>query len=269
MDLRQKNFFETSDAYYEALAAGGEEYFRDFLALVKKYVPGGAKVLDAGCGTGQSTYYLKQAGYKAQGVDGAERFVSAARSLFSDVDFRVGDLEHLEFPDKSFEAVACYNTLEHVTDVPRVLAEFLRITKNGGLVVIESPNLMSIKHVVDAFFRRSGETFEGVKNKRQLAAMFIRNIAWILKRTISSRADFKYRQPIYDYNYPDNDATVFLSPLDIRHCLESLGAKIISYQEVKHLPGAGVMKIVGSRFLGDHMGLIRIIARKGARYERQ
>lgn len=269
MDPKQKEFFENSQAYFDVLASAGADYFQEYLAFVKHYVSAGAKVLDAGCGTGQSTNFLNEAGFGATGADGSERFIATARQSFPAADFQVANLEDLHFPNQTFDAVASYNTLEHVTDVPKVLSELLRVTKNGGLLLIHSPNLMSARHISDAFLKRQGQTFEGVKTRSQLLRLFLRNISWVLKRTISSRADFKYREPDYNYTYPDNDATVYLNPLDVRHCLESLGAKIISYQEVKHLPGASVPKMVASRFLADHMGIIRIVARKGARYERQ
>lgn len=269
MDKRQKSFFETSQAYFETLAQAGAEYFKEYLAFIRHYAPAGSRLLDAGCGTGQSTDLLARAGFIATGVDGTERFIAEARKAFPDGCYELADLEQLPFANQSFETVASYNTLEHVTDVPKVLSELLRVTKNGGLLLIHSPNLLSIKHISDAFLKRAGRTFEGVKTRPQLLRLLLRNISWVLKRTISSRADFKYRQPDYQYDFPDNDATVYLNPLDLKHCLEGLGTKIISYQEVKHLPGASVPKMVASRFLADHMGIIRIVARKGARYERQ
>ncbi len=269
MDQEQQAFIEGTSPYFTALAKAGADYFREYLAFVKHHVPAGATLLDAGCGNGRSTSLLCRAGFKARGLDPSPALIKEAQESFSGGEYMVGDLANLEFANQSFEAVAAYNALEHVADVPRVLSELLRVTKNGGLLLIHSPNLISVSHLLGTGGSRPSRSSGKMKAQRQLARLLVRNVSWILKRTISSRADFRYRFPQDEPGVLDAEATVYLNPLDVKHCLETLGAKIISYQEVNHLSDASVRKMVASRFLADHMGVIRIVARKGARYERQ
>jgi len=174
----------------------------------------------------------------------------------------------LPFSSGSFDVVASFNTLEHVSDVPKVLTESLRVLKLNGLLLIHSPNLLSAKHMYNAYRLKTGRTFEGNKSNWDLLRDALRNIAWLMRRTITHQAKFIYRQPAPVFEYADNDATVFLNPIDLRLTLESLGAKIISYQSVPHLPEASLLKRLGSRFFPEHMGIIRIVAKKSARYER-
>lgn len=64
----------------------------------------GASFLDIGCGTGALLSVLTEAGYRAEGIDGAPNMVRAA--LGSGQACRLGDLEAgLPYPDSSFDFV--------------------------------------------------------------------------------------------------------------------------------------------------------------------
>ncbi|MCG8653000.1 MAG: class I SAM-dependent methyltransferase, partial [Pirellulales bacterium] len=75
----------------------------------------GARVLDVGCGSGASAIpAAEKVGESGQviGVDLAEELLElgrakAARRGLENVEFRVGDMEKLEFPDGYFDAVVC------------------------------------------------------------------------------------------------------------------------------------------------------------------
>lgn len=268
MDKEQLSFYNSSEVYFEILSLADEDYFKEYIDFIKHYARPGMMVLDAGCGTGQSTEMLRKLGYSVVGIDGTEKFINYAKDKFPEADLRLGDLCDLPFNNGSFDIVASFNTLEHVTDVPKVLAESLRVLKPGGLLLIHSPNLLSAKHMIDAYRLRDGMTFEGKKTSLELLFLSIRNIIWLISRTIAHKPKFAYRKPSEAFEFPDNDATVYLNPIDLRLALESLGAKIVSYQSVKHLDGRQLAKNIGGRLLGDHMGIIRIVAKKGARYER-
>jgi len=268
MDEDQLILYNNSESYFDSLVGADEAYFKEYLDFIAQYARPGMAILDAGCGTGQSTEMLRRRGYAVIGVDGTERFINHAKQQFPEADIRLGDLLALPFPAASFDIVAMYNTLEHVTDVPKVLTETLRLLKPGGFLLIHSPNLLSAKHMLDAYRFRNGMTFEGEKSSLELLLLALRNIFWLIGRTIAHRPNFLYRKPNVVFEFPDNDATVYLNPVDVRLALESLGAKVDSYQSVKHLVTKTFKKSLGSRFFGDHMGIIRIAAKKGARYER-
>lgn len=268
MNEEQKKFYNTSEEYFKLLSEHPEESFKEYIDFVSHYARPGATVLDEGCGTGQAAKALGRRGFKVTGVDGSERFINYAQQRFPDVDFKLGDLLELPFTSGSFDIVASFNTLEHVTDVPKALAEALRVLKLNGLLLIHSPNLLSAKHMLNAYRLKTGRTFEGDKTNWELLRDALRNINWLMRRTITQKPKFIYREPLPVFKYADNDATVFLNPIDLRLTLESLGAKIISYQAVPHLPQASFLKRLGSRFFPEHMGIIRIVAKKSARYER-
>lgn len=54
-----------------------------------------------------------------------------------------GDMHALPFADESFDCVTCQTVLIHSADPARALAEMVRVTRPGGLVVAVEPNNVS------------------------------------------------------------------------------------------------------------------------------
>src|SRR5215213_7304835 len=102
----------------------------------------GRRVLDAGCGLGYGARMLARSGAKSVvGVDIAEAVVHAAgETAGPDVDLQVGDVRALPFPDASFDAVVCFEVIEHVEERSETLAELRRVLAPGGIVLVSSPN---------------------------------------------------------------------------------------------------------------------------------
>jgi len=105
----------------------------------------GENVLDVGCGTGGVTIPAKiRVGEKGSvaGIDPAPEMVAVARRKASraglEIDFRVGVIEALPFPDKTFDAVTSSAMMHHLPEHLRVkgLAEVWRVLKPGGRLLI-------------------------------------------------------------------------------------------------------------------------------------
>jgi 2-polyprenyl-3-methyl-5-hydroxy-6-metoxy-1,4-benzoquinol methylase len=144
-------------------------------------VVAGKDVLDAGCGVGYGVEILASAGARAvTGIDldpaavatAAERFGAHAEA------FLQGDVRELPAADASFDVVVCFETIEHVEDGARALAEFRRVLRPGGVLVVSSPNpdayLAGNEHHVHEFrplelVAAVGEHFTEVVSYRQRA----------------------------------------------------------------------------------------------------
>jgi SAM-dependent methyltransferase len=106
----------------------------------------GRELLDLGCNWGRWTIAAAHAGYRPIGIDLAKKSVGAARrvaeQLGVDIEYVIGDVRALPFPDASFDAVFSYSVLQHLAkdDVRSAVSEIGRVLRPGGIVWIEMPN---------------------------------------------------------------------------------------------------------------------------------
>jgi ubiquinone/menaquinone biosynthesis C-methylase UbiE len=92
--------------------------------------------LDAACGTGRQTAYLASLGHRVIGVDAVPEMLDVARAKIPDGDFRRGDLRALPVADDSVDVVVCAIAVSHVTELEPVFAEFARVLRPGGHLVL-------------------------------------------------------------------------------------------------------------------------------------
>lgn len=92
--------------------------------------------LDAACGTGRLAEYLSVLGHRVIGVDSSPDMLDRARERVPHAEFRQGDLHQLPVPDDHFDVVVCGLALVHLRDLKPVFAEFARVLRPGGHLVI-------------------------------------------------------------------------------------------------------------------------------------
>ncbi|RAH99269.1 SAM-dependent methyltransferase [Acuticoccus sediminis] len=102
----------------------------------------GGRFLEAGVGSG-SALPLYDDNVSLVGVDLSHDMLKIARERVDNGLKNVEailemDLMSLAFPDASFDGVVCMFTITAVPDASRVMAEFARVVKPGGIVMIAS-----------------------------------------------------------------------------------------------------------------------------------
>jgi 2-polyprenyl-6-hydroxyphenyl methylase/3-demethylubiquinone-9 3-methyltransferase len=108
----------------------------------------GALVLDAGCGGGLVAKGLAEAGATVVGLDRSAGSLGVARRAVASAGGAGagrfapvrGRLERLPFDDQSFDAVVAADVLEHVGDLPAVVAEIARVLAPGGGLAFDTIN---------------------------------------------------------------------------------------------------------------------------------
>lgn len=105
---------------------------------------GPRRVLEVGGGQGELAQRMQtDLGAAVTFVDQSERMVRLARSR-GIVDAHVGDVQHLPFPDGSFDTAVAAWMLYHVSDLDRGLAELARVLEpDGALVAVTN----SVRHI--------------------------------------------------------------------------------------------------------------------------
>ncbi len=106
----------------------------------------GSPVLDAACGTGRYLAYLAAQGHDVIGVDISPEMLAKARQKVPDADLRAGDLLRMPVADGEATAVVCTLAVDHVEELRPAYAEFARVTRPGGTIVVSAmhPVLRSI-----------------------------------------------------------------------------------------------------------------------------
>ena len=140
---------------YDAVAESYEEidgrrtdnlrrYLQDMLRTLRDTTQGGA-LLDLGCGTG----FLSACGEgifdRRVGVDISPRILEAGKSNFD--EFKAGDVDEIPYLDASFDVVACFAVLHHLSETSALASEVTRVLKPGGVFYTDHD-------MDDMFYRR-------------------------------------------------------------------------------------------------------------------
>jgi SAM-dependent methyltransferase len=101
-------------------------------------LPAGARVLDAGCGSGRTLMELVHYGGEVSGIelntDAAQ--LARARGLG---EVQIGRLEELPWEDATFDLITCLDVIEHVPDDVTALVELRRVARPGGWLLVTVP----------------------------------------------------------------------------------------------------------------------------------
>jgi SAM-dependent methyltransferase len=160
-------FSERAEDFHELYRAQPEfflERVQIWSELLDRYATPAGSALDMGCGPGVFTFYLSKRVGSVVGIDGASemlqrceaqrqelkadnvRFVQARLPLEREGDFEPADL------------LISSSVVEYVDDLDRMLAQFGRLVKPGGALILSLPNLASLsRNFQRVKFKLTGE----------------------------------------------------------------------------------------------------------------
>lgn len=124
--------------------------------------------LDIGCGTGNYTKALSQAGLKMTGVDPSLKMLSKAQTASGDIDWRVGSAEAIPLSDEAVHGVVATLTTHHWNELKAGFSEVARVLKPGGNFVLftSTPHLMRkywLKHYFPQMMSHSMEVMPSLE----------------------------------------------------------------------------------------------------------
>jgi ubiquinone/menaquinone biosynthesis C-methylase UbiE len=109
-------------------------------------------ILEIGCGTGRTAFFLSRLSDHYQGIDYSESMIACCKNKFLDLQekFHVCDMRNLsKFDSNSFEFILLTgNALDYIDHEDRIhaLAEIQKLLCSGGILAFSSHNLQYYKN---------------------------------------------------------------------------------------------------------------------------
>jgi ubiquinone/menaquinone biosynthesis C-methylase UbiE len=125
---------------HDALARSYHAFFAAVTALATDplfdgvHLRPGVRLLDVASGPGALTAEAANRGARAIGVDLSPGMIELAQRLYPTIEYREADVEHLPFPDHTFDAVVCAFGLGHFPRPELAVAECVRTLSPGGRI---------------------------------------------------------------------------------------------------------------------------------------
>ena len=127
--------------------------FRQALRILKRYCPGGGRLLDVGCGLG---IFLQALGteWEPTGIEPNANACERARQAVPRATIVHGDILSVPPSSEKFEAATLLASLEHMADPASVLRHVSEMLTEKGLIVIRAPYIewfLKIKRALPSF----------------------------------------------------------------------------------------------------------------------
>ncbi|MBR6463261.1 methyltransferase domain-containing protein [bacterium] len=170
-----------------------------YVPLLEKAANNGGLIADLGCGRGELLELLKENGLAAIGIDNNEAAVIRGRKAGLDMECKDLFAYLREAKEGSLAAVTAMHVIEHLTPAEQgeFLALSLKALKPGGLIAMETPNIMNL-HVASCDF------YSDITHVRPVHPVALRNR---MKQMGYKDIDIKFLHP-----FPESEQLVCDAP---------------------------------------------------------
>ncbi|KQQ20898.1 ubiquinone biosynthesis methyltransferase UbiE [Rathayibacter sp. Leaf299] len=175
------------------LSAGNDHLWR--IATTRAVNPApGERILDVAAGTGTSSASLARSGAHVVAADFSPGMIAVGRTRQAGddrIEFVQADAMDLPFEDESFDAVTISFGLRNVAEPRTALAEFFRVVKPGGRVVIcefSTPPLKPLAAAYDLYLAKVMPAIVGLASSNDPAYDYLGDSirAWPEQKVVAS-----------------------------------------------------------------------------------
>jgi ubiquinone/menaquinone biosynthesis C-methylase UbiE len=221
--------------------------------------PAAPRALDVGCGSGNVTSRLLEAGCIVTAADVARNFLMLCETKFASTGrlrtVLLGGDGLQELPDGAFDVVSAYSVLHHVPDYLRLVAEMVRVLAPGGVLYVDhesSERVYRADGVYQEFAALAGKSRSALKQfltRTQSRRRVVHFLRGVLRPGFHTEGDI--------HVWPD-DHVEFAR---IRAVLEARGCPVIEDQEYLLHP-EGIAPAVYEAFSTRCADMRLLVARK-------
>ena len=138
-------------------------------------------VADIGCGPGHVARYLHDRGVTTVGIDLSPTMIACAMRLNPGLDFRVGDMRHLDLPSATLAGLVAFYSIVHFdsSELGGVMRELRRVVAPGGLALVSFHVGNEVVHVDELFGSRVDLDFRFHRPADVVASMRTERLAVI------------------------------------------------------------------------------------------
>lgn len=175
--------------------------------------------LDVGCGVGTVVNSISaRKNIKSIGIDISQTFINRARK--GNGSFKIFNGKKIPFENESFDIVGSFTVLEHVNNPKQLIQEMVRVTKQGGSVIIACPSFLRV-FGFSATHHRTRGFINPIKN------LFLASEKYIRVFLNPKDVEFSFMKPVfYEDLQGDDDAICETNMIDVRNYLKLCNVKI-------------------------------------------
>ena len=200
---------EPTETIIPLATPGIHEAFFEFVKATADGRLPAPKVLEIGAGRGAFTKRLHEAGFDISACD-----MSGEGFLYDKVPFREANISQgLPYADSSYDAIVAVEVMEHLFDHERIFSECARVLRDKGLLLISTPNILSLKSRMRFLLSGFHYSFKPLDLTRFDGMQHVSSLSFDQYQYLARKFGFSVRATSADKHQSTSTALSFMRPL--------------------------------------------------------